>query len=94
VLKEEPGVNVLILRRSCEIVRMKKEKKKPYLIRIDQERCKGEECSICSSEFRCPALFQDPKTGKAQLMEDICSGCAVCADICPFKAINTEEVIG
>ncbi len=93
VLKEEPGVNVLILRRSCEIVRMKKEKKRPYLIRIDQEGCKGEECGICSSEFRCPALIQDPKTGKAQLMEDICAGCGVCADICPFKAIHREECI-
>jgi indolepyruvate ferredoxin oxidoreductase, alpha subunit len=82
---------VLILRRSCEIVRMKRDKKKPYRIRIDEDQCKGEECSICSSAFRCPALHQDVGTGKTKLTEEICSGCGVCVDICPFKAINREE---
>lgn len=93
VLKEERGVRVLILRRSCEIVRMKKEKRKPYRIRVDQEKCKGAECGICSSRFRCPALFQDTQTGKTRLSEDACSGCGVCVDICPFKAIQREEGI-
>lgn len=93
VLKEERGVRVLILRRTCEIVRMKKDKRKPYGIRIDQEKCKGAECGICSSEFRCPALFQETQTGKTRLSEDTCSGCGVCVDICPFKAIHREEGI-
>jgi indolepyruvate ferredoxin oxidoreductase alpha subunit len=90
LLKEDKGVRVLILRRSCEIVRMKKEKSKPYGIRILEEQCKGEECSICSSAFRCPALYQDVNTGKSKVVEDICSGCGVCVDICPFRAIIRE----
>ncbi len=91
LLRREEGVRVLILRRACEIVRMKKEKGMPYAIRVEAGACKGEECGICSSEFRCPALFQDPETGNARVKEDMCSGCGVCVDICPFHAIERQE---
>jgi indolepyruvate ferredoxin oxidoreductase alpha subunit len=91
VLSEETGVHVLVLRRSCEIVRMKSEKTKPFIITIQEDKCKGEECSICSSAFRCPALYQDSENGKARFKAEMCSGCGVCADICPFKAISREE---
>jgi indolepyruvate ferredoxin oxidoreductase alpha subunit len=91
LLKEEGGVRVLILRRSCEIVRMKEQKVKPFEMGIDDELCKGETCAICSSEFRCPALSQDPKTGHAKIKNEICSGCGVCVEICPFKAITRKE---
>ncbi len=90
-LLREEGVRVLILRRDCEIVRMKKESRKPMTVRIEETLCKGEECALCSSQFRCPALYQDEKTGKARLKEDICSGCGVCLQICPFKAIGAAE---
>jgi indolepyruvate ferredoxin oxidoreductase alpha subunit len=90
-LLQGEGVRVLILRRDCEIVRMKREKLKPFGIRVDEEKCKGTECAICSSELRCPALFQDEKTGKTRIKEDICCGCGVCAEICPFKSIEMEE---
>lgn len=91
LLREDKGVRVLILRRRCEIVRMRTEKTKPFAIRILDEKCKGEECGICSSAFRCPALYQDPETGKSRMKEEICSGCGVCVDICPFNAIEKEE---
>jgi indolepyruvate ferredoxin oxidoreductase alpha subunit len=90
-LLEKDGVKVLILRRQCEIVRMKEKKSQPFSVRIHEAQCKGEECGICSSQFRCPALFEDPETGKARLKEEICCGCGVCADICPFKSIIREE---
>jgi indolepyruvate ferredoxin oxidoreductase alpha subunit len=91
LLREQEGVRILILRRRCEIVRMKKEKKKPFDVKIFENECKGDECAICSSAFRCPALFQDTETGKARMREEICSGCGACVDICPFKAITREE---
>ncbi len=91
LLKMEEGVRILILRRACEIVRAKTEKVRPYAIRIETEKCKGEECGICSSELRCPALFQDTEAGNASVKEDMCSGCGVCTDICPFNAIIREE---
>jgi indolepyruvate ferredoxin oxidoreductase alpha subunit len=90
LLKKE-GVRVLILRRNCEIVRMKKENNKPFVVVVEEERCKGEECAVCTSQFRCPALFQDVKNGKTKLKEDICSGCGVCIQVCPFKSIKGEK---
>jgi indolepyruvate ferredoxin oxidoreductase alpha subunit len=71
---------------------MKQEKNKPFTMKIQEENCKGDECAICSSAFRCPALYQDSLNGKAQMREDICTGCGVCTDICPFNAIIREEV--
>jgi indolepyruvate ferredoxin oxidoreductase alpha subunit len=91
-LKEDQGVRVLVLRRACEIVRMKNEKIKPFTVQIQEDQCKGEECAICSSAFRCPALFEDPETGKARMREEMCSGCGVCVDICPFDAFTREEM--
>lgn len=85
------GVKILILRRPCEIVRMKNEKNMPFSVHIDEAKCKGQECGICSSQFRCPALFEDPKTGKARLKQDTCCGCGVCVDVCPFHSIVREE---
>ena len=90
-LISQDGVKVLILRRHCELVRMKKEKTKPFSVKIDEATCKGEECGICSSQFRCPALYQDQDTGKTKLKEDFCCGCGVCEEICPFNAITSEE---
>ncbi|MBT3254882.1 MAG: 4Fe-4S binding protein [Deltaproteobacteria bacterium] len=91
LLHRDEGVRVLILRRACEIVRMKTEKNKLFNIAILEDKCKGEECGVCSSAFRCPALYQDSETGKTRLKEEMCSGCGVCTDICPFQAITREE---
>jgi len=92
LMKREEGVRVLILRRPCELKRIKQEKSVPYKMNVDHEVCKGEECEICSSQFQCPAFDRDPVTGKSVIREDLCSGCGVCVDICPFKAIIKEEI--
>ncbi|MDX2511622.1 MAG: thiamine pyrophosphate-dependent enzyme, partial [Desulfobacterales bacterium] len=91
LLKENNGVRVLILRRECELYRKKLVKTNPFKMKLNQDLCKGNECGICSREFRCPALVLDPKIQKSIIKEDICSGCGVCVDICPFNAISREE---
>lgn len=91
LLKQNNGVRVLVLRRQCEIARMKTEKTKPFRMALDQECCQGESCGICYRAFRCPALVPDSETGKSTIKADICTGCGVCADICPFNAISKEE---
>lgn len=90
-LKQEEGVRVLILRRACELVRMRQEKTMPFVVRIQADKCKVEKCGICSRDFRCPAFAQDLETGRITIKEDICCGCGVCFDICPFNAISREE---
>jgi len=89
---EENKVRVLILRRTCELVRMRNEKSKPFKVLVHDELCKGEACGICSKSFRCPALVIDPVQNKARIREDACSGCGVCVEICPFSAISKEEL--
>jgi indolepyruvate ferredoxin oxidoreductase alpha subunit len=92
LLKQEEGVRVLIMRRTCELVRMRQERGMPFVVRVQDDKCRGEECSVCSRDFRCPGLAQDLVTGKAMIKEDMCCGCGVCFDICPFNAITREEV--
>jgi indolepyruvate ferredoxin oxidoreductase alpha subunit len=93
LLKEDSGVRVLIMRRTCELVRVKQDKRMPYTVYVDDQKCKGEECGICTSEFRCPGLVWDNLGDYSTIREDICSGCGVCVDICPFNAIVKEEVV-
>src|SRR5208283_2024148 len=90
LLKVNEGVRVLVLRRICELLRMKREKNKPLVVAVDAEKCKGEKCAICYSSFRCPAFDQDSDTGKASIRAEACPGCGVCISVCPSKAITGE----
>jgi indolepyruvate ferredoxin oxidoreductase alpha subunit len=90
LLKGDEGVRVLVLRRVCELLRMKKEKKKSLVVTVDAQKCKGEKCAICYSSFRCPAFVPDPETGKAAIRDEACPGCGVCISVCPSKAITGE----
>jgi indolepyruvate ferredoxin oxidoreductase alpha subunit len=91
-LGDNEGVKVLILRRECALVRSKKQKKL-YQVQVNQERCLGETCGcnrLCTRVFKCPGLYWDRATGKAGIDEAICTGCGVCAEICPASAIRKE----
>lgn len=93
-LQQKRGVRVAIMRRSCELVRQKKEKK-PYKMKIDPEKCLGEDCGcnrLCTRIFRCPGLVWDTIASKTRIDEVICNECGVCADICPERAITKEAV--
>ena len=91
-LQDREGVKVLILRRECALVRSKKQKKL-YQVEVIPERCLGETCGcnrLCTRVFKCPGLYWDRVTGKAGIDEAICTGCGVCAEICPASAIRKE----
>ncbi len=93
-LMEGPGgVKVLILKQSCALSPEKKGKKQ-YLMRVDENLCRGEACGcnrLCTRIFRCPGLLWDREKGKARIDDVICAGCGVCAGICPAEAIRSEE---
>ena len=91
-LQDEEGVKVLILKRECALVRSRKQKKL-FHVEVDPERCLGEACGcnrLCTRVFKCPGLYWDRATGKAGIDEAICTGCGVCAEICPASAIRKE----
>lgn len=94
-LELEQGVKVLISKRECALVRARKPGQEKLKIRVDQDLCLGGECGcnrLCTRVFKCPGLVWDSSSGKAQVDEAICTGCGVCATICPRSAILKEAM--
>ncbi len=92
LLQDEKGVKVLILKRECALVSAKHQKRL-YKVDVDTKRCLGESCGcnrLCTRIFKCPGLMWDKEAGKARVDEAICTGCGVCAEICPATAIRKE----
>jgi indolepyruvate ferredoxin oxidoreductase alpha subunit len=82
VLKEAVASNelrVVIARRKC-IFLEGAERNPPFTV---TDECTG--CKICLNQLGCPAM--DFVDGKA-VINELCNGCGVCAQICPAKAIT------
>ncbi len=74
-----PQLSVIIATRPC-VLAPKKIKDIPYFVIAD----KCVDCKRCL-RIGCPAIgYQD---GIAYIIEDMCTGCAVCANVCPTEAI-------
>jgi indolepyruvate ferredoxin oxidoreductase alpha subunit len=81
--KEYPGLSVIISRRPCVIKARKiAGRSKPFQV--------NRECAGCKScvNFGCPAIEFENDMAK---INSLCTGCGVCAAICPANAI-TEVV--
>jgi len=77
--KEFPGLSVVIARQPCVIkARRSGGKKSSYAV--------GDECSGCKVcvEFGCPAIEFEGEKAK---INALCTGCGLCAKICPSSAI-------
>jgi len=88
------GARVIIMKRECELVRGRREEL-PYKMLVDQDRCIAAACGcdrLCTRIFLCPGLVWDKESGKAKIDEVICTGCGICADLCPQGAILKEAV--
>ncbi len=94
LLEDKEGVKVLILKQICALSPEKKEKKM-FEMSVNIEECLGQSCGcnrLCTRIFRCPGLVWDKDNQTARIDEAICTGCGVCANICPSGAIKKEEV--
>jgi indolepyruvate ferredoxin oxidoreductase, alpha subunit len=92
-LLQKSGVNVLILKQTCALSPEKKARKR-FEVTLAGAVCIGENCGcnkLCTRVFRCPGLKWDPEKKSARIDEVICSGCGVCASICPSGAITKKE---
>jgi indolepyruvate ferredoxin oxidoreductase alpha subunit len=76
------GVSVVISQEACTLYAqsLKKTRGKPFYI---NEKCKNHR--ECVNELACPAFYIEGQ--KVFINADLCTGCAVCAQICPEKAI-------
>jgi indolepyruvate ferredoxin oxidoreductase alpha subunit len=81
------GPAVIVSRRLCTMIdqrerRKRKEPTIPYF--VDQERCSGK-CNACIELLGCPAIIKED--GQTVIDQTLCTGCGLCAQVCPYKAI-------
>jgi len=91
-LLRKGGLQVLILRQACALKAMREQPRPP--VYVDQDRCLGDACGcsrLCTRVFSCPANIWDEKAGKARIDEVLCTGCGVCASLCPEEAIVIQR---
>ena len=78
-IADKPGVKAVIFKSPC-IALFKPEK----TMSIVSEKCIG--CKKCIKELGCPAITVDD--GKVIIEPSLCTGCGLCAQVCPVSAIK------
>ncbi len=78
---------VLVFRAECTLQvlrRLRKKGLRPRPMTVNPSACIG--CKECI-KTGCPALGFDEELNKAFIYEDKCTGCTICAQVCPTGAI-------
>ena len=70
----------------CPCLLMKRDKFRKGMCHVNADKCRG--CRSCL-RVGCPAISME--NGKAVIDRTQCVGCTVCAQVCPFDAIEKEE---
>lgn len=76
------GVSVIIARQNCTLFdkSLKKSVGRPFYV---SDRCRNHR--ICINELGCPAFYVE--NDRVRIDSTLCTGCGVCAQICPEHAI-------
>lgn len=90
VVKEKRPA-LVVMKRACSLLvyreALRKGIENPYY-KVLENKCTA--CGVCYDFFGCPAII--PKSdGKAYIDPTLCTGCGVCAKVCPFNAIVIER---
>jgi indolepyruvate ferredoxin oxidoreductase, alpha subunit len=83
-LSQHKGVTVLVSRAPCplhERILPGYRRMRPF--RVDQAKCRGHK--ECVGRAACPAFLLEG--GRVTIDADRCTGCALCAQLCPENAI-------
>lgn len=75
------GVKAIVFKYPC-VATFKAERK----CCVERDNCRA--CKVCINEIGCPATVIDEETGKVKIEGSLCTGCGLCAQICPFNAIT------
>ncbi len=77
--RDFPGLSVVIARQPC-VIKARRSGARLRAFQVSEE-CQG--CRICV-EYGCPAIEFE---GEVARINDLCTGCGVCAQLCPSSAI-------
>lgn len=83
-LADWQGVSVLVARALCPLYEQTLpgfKKKRPFFVKTD--KCRNHR--LCTETIACPAFLRDDEG--VRIDADRCTGCALCAQICPENAI-------
>jgi len=86
---EKDEISVIVARRECQLMAVRRMKKEGIKIPKYEITEKCIKCGICLKNFGCPAIHE--KDGNFYIDETMCTGCGVCAQICPVKAIQVKK---
>lgn len=84
----EGGVAVVIAKRPCLMDRTHKPTWTRQQIVVN-DKCKG--CDFCITHFECPALQSQGEKEPVRVDTALCTGCAVCVQVCPNRALEIER---
>ena len=81
------GPSVVVSQRLCTMIEQREKRKRkeptiPYF--VDQDKCSGK-CNACIELLGCPAIIK--QDGKTVIDQALCTGCGICAQVCPYRAI-------
>ncbi|MBI5000321.1 MAG: indolepyruvate ferredoxin oxidoreductase subunit alpha [Euryarchaeota archaeon] len=83
------GVAVIVSRRACVLLEARDRKKAGSFrqFHVKPDDCRF--CLTCIKQYGCPALVKGEK--KVHIDAALCNGCGVCAQVCPYKAIEEDK---
>ncbi len=91
-VRENQAPAVLVSREPCALLtaaERRRTEEYPSQYYVDPEICNA--CKRCLNRLSCPAMYEDPETGKAVIDETLCNLCGTCVEVCPQGAIKQKE---
>ncbi|MEB3779442.1 MAG: indolepyruvate ferredoxin oxidoreductase subunit alpha [Desulfurococcales archaeon] len=82
---------VVVARGSCILTAIPEARRRGVrypVYEVVYDKCTA--CGVCYRAFNCPAITVR-RDGKAEINPVLCTGCGVCAQICPFDAFKPVE---
>lgn len=82
--KDYDGISVIVSREFCPLfARATGQLKRSRPFHVNRDKCKNHR--DCINLLACPAMFLEGE--EVRINEDLCTGCSVCAQVCPENAI-------
>ncbi len=82
---QRPAPSVIVTKQPCVLKKGVTTQKAP--LSVNEKLCRA--CGKCLS-VGCPALMAG-ETGKVHIDDTLCTGCEICAKVCPFGAIGDHK---